>query len=202
MKPLAFLKSGIAIISIIILAILCYLVIRVTIVKAKSRSWYTIPDLILALFILILICYLLKYTYPLNHKVEFSLYETITYDRQQLTVNNVFYPEWYGVYRSKIFNGGLDVTSRWNLSCFPVKKEYDYSQHSYFVSFGRQITSIEYNVWEQKGIPVIDLGMEPKWAIVQFSDTINPFNVYIYETERLFIDRKPINKISGIKIND
>lgn len=194
MKLTSLLKSIVILIVVIILCFFCYKKSYAVRKYIVSKSWRFLPNALALIIMIPIIIYLLNYVNPFDRKVNFSLYETITYENSRSVHDGKFYPDWYGVYKWKIYDSGDEVDSRWSLWQFPTQKEYDFSEHSYFVSYGRQIKNISYNVWEQDGCPIIDLGTEPKWSIVQFDSKIDPRKVYIYEIDRMYIDRKPPNE--------
>lgn len=95
--------------------------------------------------------------------------------------------EWYAIYEEY----GLGTESRYNQNTISWVDwpELDLENYTYIISFGREITSLSYNIWESKGMPLLDLGTNFKVGEVEFAEKVDTSLVYVYQIPKMRIDR-------------
>ncbi|MBQ4159119.1 MAG: hypothetical protein IJD86_13405 [Clostridia bacterium] len=196
-------KSLFVFVFVLYLGFLCFFAARYAIRNIRRKVFRSVLCAFVFLLLLPVTLFLANYINPFDRNVELKLYEVVEQDKMLNVYNGSFKHSWYGVYKWRVsIDGNCDEPdSRWNLDYLDCKKVYDYTKHSYIVSFGCEIDSLKYNVWEHHGIPMLDLGTSYKWGIVEFSDDIDPTKIYIYEIPRMYIDRNKLGKDEYVPYN-
>lgn len=183
-------KSAIVLIVVLLLILINFLLVRRGIRKNLFKTGkYAIIALVLLISLFPTI-FLSKYIYPFDRNVRFKLVEVVEADSNSL---KRFGMEWFGRYK---LLGSPGVDSRWNTNAIPNIRwpELNLNMYTYIVVIGRELLSLKYNVWEQQGPPIIDLGTSPKWGKVVLSDTVDYSKVYIYRIRRIYIDRNKLTR--------
>ena len=197
------LKSLFVLVFVLYFGMLCFFALRYAIKNIRRKFFRSVLCVFAFLLLLPVTLFLANYVNPFDRSVELKLYEVVEQDAMLNVYDGCFKHSWYGVYKWRVSIDGSnnEPDSRWNLDYLELKKEYDYAKHSYIVSYGCEIKSLKYNVWQQHGLPILDLGTSYKWGIVEFSDEIDPTKVYIYEIPRIYIDRNKLEKEAYVPYN-
>lgn len=197
------LKSIFCLIFVLYFSMLCLIALRYVVRNIRKKVFRSVLCMFALLLLLPVTLFFANYINPFDRNVKLKLYEVVEQDQMLNVYNGRFKHSWHGVYKWRISIDGNnnDPDSRWNLDFIDLKKEYDYTKHSYIVSYGCEIKSLKYNVWEHYGLPILDLGTNYKWGIVEFSDEIDPKKIYIYEIPRMYIDRNKTEKDAYVPFN-
>lgn len=197
------LKSLVALIFTLYFGIMCFFALRYVVRNIRKKAFRSVICMFVLLLLLPATLFFADYVNPFDRNVKLKLYEVVEQDKMLNVNNGRFRHSWYGVYKRRVSIDGNNTgpDSRWNLDSYDLKKDYDYTKHSYIVSYGCEIKSLKYNVWGHYGPPILDLGTNYKWGIVEFSDDIDPGKIYIYEIPRMYIDRNKTEKAEYVPLN-
>lgn len=197
------LKSLVALILTLYFGIMCFFALRYVVRNIRKKAFRSVICMFAILLLLPVTLFLANYINPFDRNVKLKLYEVVEQDQMLNVYNGRFKHSWYGVYKWRVSIDGnnTEPDSRWNLDFDDLKKDYDYTKHSYIVSYGCEIKSLKYNVWKHYGPPILDLGTNYKWGIVEFSDEIDPKKIYIYEIPRMYIDQNKMEKDAYVPFN-
>ncbi|MBQ7872210.1 MAG: hypothetical protein IJ357_08730 [Oscillospiraceae bacterium] len=182
-------KAGLVCAVIILLvALLVYLIVSMV----RTRKHLVVKGIISALLIFPLV-FLAPYTDYREKELELQLVDVLI-DKTATGNEPLDSLEWYAIYDSY----GIGVESRFNQYTIPYVDwcELDLENHTYIISFGREIKSVTYNIWDSRLPALFDLGSSYKVGHVEFAEEIDTTKVYVYETKRVRVDHD-INNMAG-----
>ncbi len=126
-----------------------------------------------------------EYVYPFERPVNLEQYAVANIPEE----HTLSYPDWYAIYEKwGIYPGSkwMDTESVSEPSRFGFDwPDMDFENHTYIVSYRREMTALTYNVWDTVDSPG-RTGAKAGHPV--FSDVFEPNRVYIYEIEKMRIE--------------
>lgn len=126
-----------------------------------------------------------EYVYPFERPVNLELHAVVDIPEEHALA----YPDWYAIYEKwGIYSGSkwMDTESVSYPSRFGFDwPDMDFENHTYIVSYGREMVALTYNVWDTVDSPQIT-GAKAGHPV--FQDVFEPNRVYIYEIEKMRIE--------------
>lgn len=181
--------------SFIVIAILCAAVI-VSIsliygsffVKKSSNIKARVIAAITVLCTIASILFLGKYTNPYDQTLEYEQFLIIETDSPHSLVAGQRF--WHGAYAENVFHAGplFYSTESFKARYGDNWPELDFSHYSYIITYGQEMTSLSYNVWNTIDVPVYTGVYAGR---VELSDEFDPCKIYIYQISKLPIDNYP-----------
>lgn len=126
-----------------------------------------------------------EYIYPFERTVNLESYAVIDIPEE----GTLSSPDWYAIYEKWGIHSGskwMDTESifqpHWRGFDWP---DMDFENHTYIVSYGRELVALTYNVWDTVDYPY-RTGAKDGHPV--FSDVFEPNKVYIYEIDKMRIE--------------
>lgn len=180
--------------TLVIITIFLLLVISIVSLKQIAAISHTNAPVIKKRVFAFIMCFVTvlsiivfkDYTYPFERKVNFEHFATITIppENELKTPGAVYWRaayEAHGLYAESFYFNPTESTSplgfRW--------PEMDFKNHTYIITYGQELLSLSYNVWETIDIP-IKTGAKAGYAVL--SNEFHPDKVFIYELPRIRIE--------------
>lgn len=176
--------------------VICIVIVWLTVLAAllallisfrKANRSKLLLRVIAAIFAAMLVVFLMPYLSSRDIEVDLELCYVLTdvTDEKNRKLDSL---EWYAIYEEY----GLGVDSRFNQQTISWVEwpELDLERYTYIVSFGREMTSLSYNVWESRQPAILDLGTSFKIGIAEFGEEIDTSLVYIYRIPKMRIDHR------------
>lgn len=138
-------------------------------------------------FIVVAVLYIThwEYVYPFERPVDLELYAVVDIPEE----HTLTWPDWHAIYEKwGVYSGSkwMDTESVSHPSRFGFEwPDMDFENHTYIVSYGREMVALTYNVWDTVDSPQIT-GAKAGHPV--FRDVFEPNLVYIYETEKMRIE--------------
>lgn len=181
-------KSLIVLFFLVALCIFSWYLVKARILSVPSRKSAVLAVICCIVTIAAIVC-LKDYIYPFERNVKFTLFASLDIpEEHHLTSagNNFWHAayEEYGLYaESKYFDPKEAISYlgfKW--------PKMDFENHTYIITYGQQLVSLSYNVWEEIDIPI---RTGAKVGHATLSDDFNPNKVYVYEIAKIRIDNDP-----------
>lgn len=181
-------KSLVVLLVLISLCILSWHIVKVHILYKPSRKGAVLAVACCVITLAGVLC-LKDYVYPFERSVKFTLFASLDIPEEHRlpSAGSEFWHaayEEYGLYaESKYFNPKETVSDlgfEW--------PQMDFEKHAYIITYGQQLVSLSYNVWEEIDIPI---RTGAKVGHATLSDDFDPSKVYVYEIAKIRIDNDP-----------
>lgn len=129
---------------------------------------------------------MLDYLYPFDRSVKFELYATLVIPPENTLQTPQF---WHAAYDNIQGDDSFffDPDEKYSHLGFEWPSM-DYSNHTYIITYGQELESLSYNVWDVVRYPFYT-GV--KIGHAELSDSFDPNIVYVYEIPRIRIDNNP-----------
>lgn len=181
-------KSLAVLLVLVALCILSWHIVEVHILCKPSRKGAILAVACCVITLVGVLC-LKDYVYPFERSVKFTLFASLDIPEEHRlpSAGSKFWHaayEEYGLYaESKYFNPKQTVSDlgfEW--------PQMDFEKHAYIITYGQQLLSLSYNVWEEIDIPI---RTGAKVGHATLSDDFDPNKVYVYEIAKIRIDNDP-----------
>lgn len=147
----------------------------------------TFLTIIVGMLTLIAYSLLWEYTYPFEKTVELNLVEVIEiptehtlYGPQNLPWHAAY--EKYGLWPGSLY---FDTEIKEDETLGIVWPDMDFEHYTYIISYGQEVESLSYNVWETITAPM-PRGAKVGHAVL--SEEFDPNAIYVYQIKKMRID--------------
>lgn len=155
--------------------------------KEKRLSAKVAITVLMGIITLMAFSLLWEYTYPFEQTVELQLVEVVEIPSEH-TMSRPRNLPWHAAYeRYGLWPGSryFDAGQKEDRALDIVWPDMDFEHYTYIISYGQEVESLSYNVWETITAPMPN---GAKVGHAKLSEEFDPNAIYVYRIKKMRID--------------